>query len=72
MSDDARKKLNPEDLSRMNLEQIKPLEDIFCNCMKNKTALVTGGASGLGYMVVNRLCEAGARVVIASRGEERG
>ena len=72
MSDDARKKLNPKDLSRMNLEQIKPLEDIFCNCMKNKTALVTGGASGLGYMVVNRLCEAGARVVIASRGEERG
>lgn len=72
MGEDARRKLNPEELSRMNLKQVKSLEDIFCNCMKGKTALVTGGASGLGYMVVNRLCEAGAKVVIASRGEERG
>lgn len=72
MGDNQQKRMNPEALSKMNLEQAAPLQDIFCNCLKGKTALVTGGASGLGYMVVSRLCEAGAKVVIASRGEERG
>ena len=55
----------------MNAANVLPLQDVFVNCMKGKVALVSGGASGLGYMVVSRLCEAGARVVIASRGEER-
>ncbi|MGI6069795.1 MAG: SDR family NAD(P)-dependent oxidoreductase [Blautia sp.] len=72
MGENQQKRMDPETLSKMNLEQAVSLQDIFCNCLKGKTALVTGGASGLGYMVVNRLCEAGARVVIASRGEERG
>lgn len=72
MGEETGRKLNPEDLSRMNLRQLKSLEDIFCRCMEGKTALVTGGASGLGYTVVNRLCEAGAKVVIASRKEARG
>lgn len=72
MGEDGRRQLNPEELSRMNLKQVKSLEEVFCKCLAGKTALVTGGASGLGYMVVNRLCEAGAKVVIASRGEERG
>ena len=40
--------------------------------MKGKAAIVTGGASGLGYNVVNRLSEAGVKVVIASRNEKKG
>lgn len=63
---------DPESLSRKNAADAAPLSEVFCTCLKGKTALVTGGASGLGYTVVNRLCEAGASVVIASRGEARG
>lgn len=33
--------------------------------LKNKTAIVTGGAMGIGLGIVVRLCEAGANVVIA-------
>lgn len=72
MGNEAAKQMNPEELSRMNVASVQPLSEVFCNSLKGKTALVTGGASGLGYTTVNRLCEAGARVVIASRGEERG
>ena len=32
--------------------------------LKGKTAIVTGGARGLGFHVVNRLCEAGEEVMI--------
>lgn len=72
MSNDAARKMDPETLSRMNVADVKSLSEIFCSPLQGKVALVTGGASGLGYTVVNRLCEAGAKVVIASRGEERG
>lgn len=72
MSEVKRPPLDPEALSKMNVANTLPLSEIFCNSMKEKVALVTGGASGLGYTVVNRLCEAGAKVVIASRGEARG
>ena len=40
----------------------KPLMDLLS--LKGKTAIVTGGARGLGFHVVNRLCEAGAEVMI--------
>lgn len=40
--------------------------------IKNLTALVTGGASGLGEAVVRRLVKNGANVVIADLNEERG
>lgn len=33
--------------------------------LSNKTAIVTGGAMGIGYGIVYRLAEAGARVIIA-------
>lgn len=36
------------------------------------SAIVTGGASGLGEATVRRLCAAGAKVVIADRDEVRG
>ena len=71
MAEAARRQLDPEALSRMNAAGAKPLQEIFQSSMQGKVALVSGGASGLGYMVVSRLCEAGAKVVIASRGEER-
>lgn len=40
--------------------------------MNGKTALVTGGASGLGEATVRRLVAGGANVVIADLNEERG
>ncbi|WP_258360133.1 SDR family NAD(P)-dependent oxidoreductase [Moorella sulfitireducens] len=41
----------------------KPMKDILE--LNGKVAIVTGGAMGMGFCVVNRLCEAGANVVIA-------
>lgn len=37
-----------------------------------KTAIVTGGAMGIGFGIVQRLAEAGANVVIADMAEEEG
>ena len=71
MTETRQRQIDPESLSRMNAAKVTSLQDIFVNCMKGKVALVSGGASGLVYMVVSRLCEAGAKVVIASRGEAR-
>lgn len=52
-------------------EQNTPLSELIN--LKGKTAVVTGGAQGLGYAISARLLEAGADVVIldfdASRGE---
>lgn len=68
----VRKNMDPEALARGTLDHIASLQEVFCCSLEGKVALVTGGSSGLGYNVVNRLCEAGARVVIASRNEIRG
>jgi len=40
--------------------------------LKDKTAIVTGGAMGIGFGIVYRLAEAGANVVIADINEEVG
>ena len=40
--------------------------------LKGKTAIVTGGAMGIGYGIAYRLAEAGANVVIADINEEIG
>ena len=40
------------------------------NLFQNKTALVTGGRSGIGYAIARRLLEHGATVFICSRKEE--
>lgn len=39
--------------------------------LASRTALVTGGATGMGFEFARILAEAGARVMIASRNEER-
>lgn len=39
--------------------------------LKGKTALVTGGGTGIGYGLSRILAEAGARVMVASRNGER-
>ncbi len=40
--------------------------------LSGKTAIVTGGAIGIGYGISYRLAEAGANVVIANRTEKEG
>ena len=72
MQENPLSNLNPDDLAAMSLQGLETLEQVFCKGLAKKAALVTGGATGLGFNVVNRLCEAGASVVIASRNAERG
>ncbi len=47
-----------------------PLEDMLF--VKGKVAIVTGGTSGLGFCVAQRLCQGGAKVVIAGTTEAKG
>lgn len=44
------------------------IENLFS--LEGKTALVTGGAKGIGAMITQGLIESGAKVYIASRSEE--
>lgn len=60
------------EMAEKSTQQIHSLPEIFCNNMEGKVAIVTGGATGLGYNIVNRLAESGVRVVIASRKESTG
>lgn len=63
---------DPETLAHQTIAQVPPLTEVFGTCLEGKVALVTGGATGLGFNVANRLAEAGAHVVIASRSAARG
>lgn len=51
---------------------LRSLQEVFSKDMSGKVAIVTGGATGLGYNIVNRLAEAGVKVIIASRKESTG
>ncbi len=48
--------------------KIKPLQGLLN--LKNKVAIVTGGAKGIGYGISYRLAEAGVKVLIADTDEE--
>ena len=48
----------------------RPMEEIFS--VKGKTAIVTGGTSGLGFNIALRLLQGGANLVIAGSSEEKG
>ncbi|WP_026564775.1 SDR family NAD(P)-dependent oxidoreductase [Bacillus sp. UNC41MFS5] len=48
--------------------QEKTLQELIS--LKGKTAVVTGGASGIGFAISKRLAEAGANVIIADLNEE--
>ena len=47
-----------------------PLEQLIS--LKDKTAIITGGAMGIGFGIAYRLAEAGANVVIADLNQEVG
>ena len=40
--------------------------------LSDKTAIITGGAMGIGYSIAKRLAEAGASVIIADINVEKG
>src|SRR5690606_15022674 len=48
----------------------KALEQLFS--LAGKTALVTGGAKGVGAMIATALVRAGARVIAVSRSADEG
>lgn len=52
----------------LGVARATPMKDIMD--LSGKVAIVTGGAMGLGACIVNRLCEAGAKVVIADLAVE--
>lgn len=41
------------------------------DCLKNRTALITGGGGGIGFAIALALAGAGARVALASRNPDR-
>ncbi|OHW99234.1 short chain dehydrogenase reductase family protein [Colletotrichum incanum] len=43
----------------------------YINKLKDKSVIVVGGSSGIGYAVTEACVEFGARVVVASRSQER-
>ena len=55
----------------MPKQDVKNYETASLFSLKGKTALVTGGSSGLGLIMAKGLLYNGARVVIASRSEEK-
>ncbi len=62
--------LTPEMILRGYQSTTASLEDMLL--VKGKVAIVTGGTSGLGFCVTRRLCQGGAKVVIAGSSEEKG
>lgn len=57
-------------IMRSYIDDTLPLEEMLY--VKGKVAIVTGGTSGLGFCVAQRLCQGGAKVVIAGSTEAKG
>lgn len=47
------------------------IKDVESNLLQNKTAIVTGGNSGIGYAIAKKFVESGAKVVILARNPEK-
>jgi NAD(P)-dependent dehydrogenase (short-subunit alcohol dehydrogenase family) len=47
-------------------------KDLAANCLAGKTAMITGGAQGIGHAIVRALQQAGANVVIVDCDQARG
>lgn len=52
------------------IKQARPLHEMLF--VEGKTAIVTGGTSGLGFNIALRLLQGGANVVVASGSEKKG
>lgn len=61
---------DPNAIMKSYITDTAPLEDIFY--VKGKVAIVTGGTSGLGFCVAQRLLQGGARVVISGSTDAKG
>lgn len=53
-----------------NVKEMRPMEEMFS--VKGKTAIVTGGTSGLGFNIALRLLQGGANVVVAGSSQAKG
>ena len=62
--------MTPEMILRGYQANAAALEEMIF--VKGKVAVVTGGTSGLGFCVARRLCQGGAKVVLASSTQEKG
>lgn len=51
------------------ISNVTPLEEMFY--VKGKVAIVTGGTSGLGFCIAQRLCQGGANVVITGSSDAK-
>lgn len=56
--------------TKTTISRSKPLQQLID--LKGKTAIVTGGAMGIGFGIAYRLAEAGANIVISDLNEEAG
>lgn len=61
---------DPNAIMKSYITDTDPLEDIFY--VKGKVAIVTGGTSGLGFCVAQRLLQGGASVVISGSTDVKG
>jgi len=59
-----------EGMAKASLASLKKIQDALS--LEGKAAIVSGGAAGLGYNIVNRLCEAGAKTVIVDINAKLG
>lgn len=75
MSNEQSPPITPEMIANLTLDNVthaQSLKDVFINNMAARLPLLPESFGPGMYNVVNRLSEAGAKVTIASRNEEKG